>query len=154
MLITSSRKPSNRTRTLCKQLATFFNCDYINRGKMGMGEVLDLVHDNSLLIAGEFHGNPGSLAIYNDNGHCLISIHITVADPESLKFKKLKRIEPVIVGHDELANAMANHLSLQLMDDPLNSRCAVINDGIIDFIDSGKLLFKIKVKSLKLDFLE
>ena len=154
MLITSSRKPSNRTRTLCKYLATFFNCEYVNRGKMGMGTVLNLAHDNPLLIAGEFHGNPGSLAIYDSNGHCLLSVHMTVSYPDNSKFKKLKLLEPVIVGRGKLASAIANSFSLQLADKPSGPRCVIVNDGMIDFIDSGKLIFKINVKSLKLDFME
>ncbi|HJH30354.1 MAG TPA: hypothetical protein C5S51_11845 [Methanosarcinaceae archaeon] len=123
---------------------------------MGMGEVLNLAHDTPLLIAGEFHGNPGSLAIYDGNGLCLLSIHMTFSHPENLKFSKLKLVEPVIVGSgkSKLANAIASNLSLQLVNDSSNPRCVIVNDGIIDFIDSGKLLFKIKVKSLKLDFLE
>lgn len=154
MLITSSRKPSNRTRTLCKHLATFFNCEYINRGKMGMGEVLNLAHNNPLLVAGEFHGNPGSLAIYSSNGLCLLSIHMTVSYPDNSKFKKLKLIEPVIVGSDKLADAIASSLSLQVIDNSSNPRRIIVNNGIIDFINMDNLLFKIKVKSLKLDFME
>lgn len=154
MLITSSRKPSNRTRTLCKYLATFFNCEYVNRGKMGMGEVLHLAHDDPLLIVGEFHGNPGSLAIYDGNGLCLLSIHMTVSDPENLKFSKLKLIEPVIVGTGKLVDAMISSLSLQRANNSSNPRCIIVDNEMIDFIDSGNLLFKLKVKSLKLDFLE
>lgn len=119
-----------------------------------MGEVLNLAHDNSLLVVGEFHGNPGSLAIYDGNGICLLSIHMTVSYPDNSKYSKLKLLKPVIAGSDELANAIANSLSLQRADDPSGSRYATINDGIMNFIDSGKLIFKIKVKSLKLDFLE
>lgn len=156
MLITSSRKPSNRTRTLCKCLSTFFNCEYVNRGKMGMGEVLHLAHDDSLLIIGEFHGNPGSLAIYDGNGLCLLSIHMTVSDPDKLKFSKLKLVEPVIVGtgKSKLADTISSSLSLLSADNPSNPRCVIVNDEIIDFIDSNTLLFKLKVKSLKLDFME
>jgi len=118
--------------------------------------VLHLAHDDPLLIVGEFHGNPGSLAIYDGNGLCLLSIHMTFSHPENLKFSKLKLVEPVIVGSgkSKLANAIASNLSLQLVNDSSNPRCVIVNDGIIDFIDSGKLLSKIKVKSLKLDFLE
>ena len=156
MLITSSRKPSNRTRTLCKYLATFFNCEYVNRGKMGMGEVLHLAHDDPLLIVGEFHGNPGSLAIYDGKGLCLLSIHMTLSYPVNLKFSKLKLVEPVIVGtgKSKLADAIASSLSLLSVDDPSNPRCVIVDNEIIDFIDSDTLLFKLKVKSLKLDFLE
>ena len=162
MLITSSRKPSNRTRTLCKYLATFFNCEYVNRGKMGMGEVLHLAHDDPLLIVGEFHGNPGSLAIYDSNGLCLLSIHMTVSYPENSKFSKLKLVEPVIVGTGrselnlKLADALASSLSLQRTNDTSDPRYAMVYDdgGMIDFIDFGNVLFKIKVKSLKLDFSE
>ena len=156
MLITSSRKPSNRTRTLCKYLATFFNCEYVNRGKMGMGEVLHLAHDNPLLIVGEFHGNPGSLAIYDGNGLCLLSIHMTVSYPENSKFSKLKLVEPapVIVGTGKLVDALVSGLSLQRANNSSCPRCVIVNNEMIDFIDSGNLFFKLKVKSLKLDFLE
>ncbi|MDO9516894.1 MAG: hypothetical protein Q7J10_02485 [Methanosarcinaceae archaeon] len=121
-----------------------------------MGEVLHLAHDDSLLIIGEFHGNPGSLAIYDGNGLCLLSIHMTVSDPDKLKFSKLKLVEPVIVGtgKSKLADTISSSLSLLSADNPSNPRCVIVNDEIIDFIDSNTLLFKLKVKSLKLDFVE
>ena len=82
MLITSSRKPSIKTRTLCKELASFFQCESINRGKMGMKETLSLVADGPLLIVGEYHGNPGSLIFYAQDGRELLSIRISVTFTE------------------------------------------------------------------------
>ncbi|MCG7852848.1 MAG: rRNA maturation protein, partial [Methanosarcinaceae archaeon] len=74
MLITSSRKPSAITRILCKQLASFLNCDYINRGKKSIGEVLYLVEGETLLVAGEYHGNPGSITFFDGEGECFLSL--------------------------------------------------------------------------------
>ncbi|HJH30269.1 MAG TPA: hypothetical protein C5S50_11230 [Methanosarcinaceae archaeon] len=121
-----------------------------------MGEVLHLAHNSPFLIIGEFHGNPGSLAIYDGNGLCLLSIHMTVSYPENSKFSKLKLVEPVIVGvgRSKLADTLVESLSFQRADDPSNPRCIIVNDNRMDFTNSDHLIFSLKVKSLKFDFSE
>ncbi|MGP8319758.1 MAG: hypothetical protein ACT6FD_03070 [Methanosarcinaceae archaeon] len=125
---------------------------------MGMGEVFHLKHNSPLLIVGEFHGNPGSLAIYDRNGFCLLSIHMTVSYPENSKFSKLKLVEPVTVfvrtGRSKLADALIKNLLFKRANDPSNPRCIIVNENRMDFINSDSLLFSFKVKSIKFDFLE
>lgn len=148
MLITSSRKPSAKTRILCKYLANFFNCEYINRGKMGMWEVLDLSQDEPILIVGEYHGNPGSLAFYDAEGTCLLSIYVSVSKLGNVE-SKLKKIEPAVIGTGELADVVSNILSLEQVQEGPCKRCVMIDEGRMDFIDSGNTLFKLLIKSFR-----
>lgn len=151
MLITSSRKPSAITRTLCKQLASFLNCDYINRGKKGIGEVIYLSEGGPLLVLGEYHGNPGSINVFDGEGECLLSVHINAAFPSGFKYTRLKVIKPVIVGTSELASAIASSFSLEYKEDASCLRSIRVNDDTIDFIDSGKLIFRLHIKGFRSD---
>lgn len=53
MLVTTSRKPGNRTRTFTKLFSRFFNLEYVPRGKKG----LDCFPDGFIIIE-EKDGNP------------------------------------------------------------------------------------------------
>ncbi|MCO5381387.1 MAG: rRNA maturation protein [Methanosarcina barkeri] len=66
MLITSSRKPSAKTRTLCKLLSRFIAGRSMTRGKMGMQELLEFVEGGPLIVVGEYHGNPGELSFFDE----------------------------------------------------------------------------------------
>jgi U3 small nucleolar ribonucleoprotein protein IMP4 len=147
MLITSSRKPSAITRILCKQLASFLNCDYINRGKKSIGEVLYLVEGETLLVAGEYHGNPGSITFFDGEGECLLSLHINAAFPSGFKYTKLKDVKPVIEGTSKLASAIAAAFSLEHGDNTPYLRSIQVDDDKIDFFDSGNLILRLHVKS-------
>jgi U3 small nucleolar ribonucleoprotein protein IMP4 len=149
MLITSSRKPSAKTRILCKQMASFLNCDYINRGKKGIGEVLYLAEGEPLLVVGEYHGNPGSITVFDGEGECLLSIHVNAAFPSGFKYTKLKQIKPVILGTSKLASAIAASLSLEYGEDTSYLRSIRVDDDNIDFFDSGKRIFKLHVKGFR-----
>jgi len=151
MLITSSRKPSAKTRILCKQLASFVNCEYVNRGKMSMHEVLHLADGEPFLIVGEYHGNPGSLAIFDAQGSCPLSVHITAVFPAGFKPARLKKVEPVIVGRGKLADAIAASLPFVHVTDIHHSRRIMVDDEKMDLIDSGKLLFRFRIKSTRID---
>ena len=88
MLVTSSRKPSARTRTLCKLLSRFMAGRCITRGKMGMQELLEFAEGRPLIIIGEYHGNPGELGFYDETGKLLFSIRFTdwYSGPDSHRF--------------------------------------------------------------------
>ena len=66
MLVTSSRKPSAKTRTLCKLLSRFIAGRSMTRGKMGMQELLEFAEGGPLIVVGEYHGNPGELSFYDE----------------------------------------------------------------------------------------
>lgn len=146
MLITSSRKPSAITRILCKQMASFLNCDYINRGKKGIGEVLYLAEGEPFLVVGEYHGNPGSMTVFDGEGKCLLSLQINAAFPSGFKYTKLKEVKPVIEGTSKLAGEVAAALSLEHGEDTSYLRSIQVDDDKIDFFDSSNLIFRLHVK--------
>ncbi|WNY24639.1 hypothetical protein [Methanolapillus millepedarum] len=82
MLLTSSRKPSQKTKILCKKLALFFDAAYMTRGKMSFSDVLENGSGGILLVVGEFHGNPGSLSFYDESGKTFLSVYISESYPE------------------------------------------------------------------------
>ena len=91
MLITSSRKPSGKTKILCKTLALFFDCTYMTRGKMSLSEVLEEGRENIVLIVGEFHGNPGSLSFYDTAGTLYLSLHISETHPSEIRPEHIRK---------------------------------------------------------------
>ncbi len=84
MLLTTSRKPSRRTRSLAKALARFMNWIYINRGKLSMNELLEICHDK-LAILKEVKGNPAFLEIYDKKGNLLLKIRFSASNVEKIK---------------------------------------------------------------------
>ncbi len=124
MLITSSRKPSVNTRVLCKDLAYFFHCESINRGKMGMKETLSLVEEGSgpLLISVTF----GSRVIKNK----------TYSDT------------PVATGNGEIAPILAKILSIDLVEKPSSTLVLEISNDDLSFLYNGQCLLKLNIKSI------
>lgn len=151
MLITSSRKPSINTRALCKDLASFFQCECINRGKMGMKETLSLVEDGlgPLLIVGEYHGNPGSLIFYAPDGRELLSIRISVTAVSKLPKKRLPHIESVATGHADVAPILAKILAMELVDEPSSPLVLDISNDHLNFLHDGQQLFRLNIKSIR-----
>jgi len=149
MLITSSRKPSASTRTLCKLLASFFGSDYFNRGKMSMGEVLDNSHGSPLLIIGEYHGNPGNVSIYDPEGFCALSAHITLI-PSSSPYTRSRGAVPIVVGEGSLASALSGMLLLENAGASSGSLAVVVSEDKMDFIEGDVVLFTLKIRSYRI----
>jgi len=65
MYITTSRKPSQKTRRLAKFLSKVFLSIYENRGKKSISEVVaraDSLGEKRVMIVKEHHGNPSVLS--------------------------------------------------------------------------------------------
>jgi U3 small nucleolar ribonucleoprotein protein IMP4 len=86
MLITTSRKPSQRTRSFCKSLVRVLNSSYINRGKMSIRDVLikssELGYDRVALVS-EMKGNPNRIDFLDEEGEIIFSMDVTVGIPNS-----------------------------------------------------------------------
>ena len=84
MLISTSRKPSQKTRTFCKNFSHAFGFDYTNRGKSSLRDLLikakQLGHD-SLVLVYQIKGNPSKLTFYdleaNEKLALLVSVNTT-----------------------------------------------------------------------------
>ncbi len=82
MLITTSRKPSQRTRSFCRNLERVLNSKYVNRGKMSIRDVLIKsiqLKFNGTAIISESKGNPSGIDIYDVDGKNIISLDVTVS---------------------------------------------------------------------------
>jgi U3 small nucleolar ribonucleoprotein protein IMP4 len=150
MLITSSRKPSASTRILCKYMAAFFGCEYFNRGKMSMSGVLDLSHGSLLMILGEHHGNPGSITVYDSDGFCVLSAHVSLLPLERKTYSISKNLKPEIVGRGEFASAFSDIFSLPLVEVPSSQLRIKISKGQMDFVNNDIVFFSLKLRTYRL----
>ncbi|MEO2117712.1 MAG: rRNA maturation protein [Methanocaldococcus sp.] len=76
MIITTSRKPSQRTRSFVRDLERTLNIPYIQRGKLSLKEIFEI--DNHVLLIGEFKANPGTLVVYDVENERRLSSFISV----------------------------------------------------------------------------
>ena len=155
MLVTSSRKPSARTRALCKLLSRFMAGRCITRGKMGMQELLEFAEGGPLIVVGEYHGNPGELSFYDEVGKLLFSLRFTDWYSKELDSYWFPDIEPLLTGQGEIADAFEAFFHFQTVEsdkiDQLLPSSILISIGEkdIDFMGSGKSLFKLNLKGFK-----
>lgn len=68
MLVTTSRKPSRRTRAFTRALAAYLGVHSLNRGKRSLSELFELASedDGRLVMVGERMGNPALLTFYRE----------------------------------------------------------------------------------------
>lgn len=76
MIITTSRKPSQRTRTFVNDLARVFNFEIQNRGKIPLSEIINNKKD--IVIVEEFKGNPARLKLYNFEKNKVLSMNLSL----------------------------------------------------------------------------
>ncbi|WP_292371386.1 rRNA maturation protein [Methanosarcina sp. UBA411] len=155
MLVTSSRKPSARTRALCKLLSRFIASKCITRGKMGMQELLEFAEGGPLIVVGEYHGNPGELSFYDEVGKLLFSLRFTDWYSKELDSYWFSDIEPVLAGQGEIASAFEAFFHFQRVESdnidqlPPSSTLIAIEEKDIDFMGGGKSLFKLNIRGFK-----
>ncbi len=88
MILTTSRKPSRKTRRLAKVLARFMNWRYMNRGKLSMDDIFEMLENESLAIINEVKGNPAFLTIFNHKKEILLRLRFNVGDVNKLKMSR------------------------------------------------------------------
>lgn len=155
MLVTSSRKPSAKTRTLCKLLSRFIASRCIPRGKMGMQELLESAEGSVLIVVGEYHGNPGELIFYDDAGKLLFSLRFSDWYSEEIDSYWFPDVLPVLTGNGEIADAIESFLHFNRVESdrvdqlPPNSLVMAAGEKEIDFTGNGKSLFKFNIRGFK-----
>lgn len=117
MLISTSRKPSQKTRKFCKNLAHATGSTSVNRGKMNMRELLLKaleVDEYNVAVVNEIKGNPSRISFYSNKGKLLLTTLIgATLDNEKMNIapSKLKVVSEV----DEL-NVLSEILDYDLVD--------------------------------------
>lgn len=96
MLITTSRKPSSKTRKFCKNFSHATGSEYVNRGKSNFREILlkaKELEEDYIAIVNEIKSNPSKITFYSSNGDVKIAILIAAnisKDRLHIKIKDLK----------------------------------------------------------------
>ena len=155
MLISTSRKPSQKTRKFCKTLAHATGSNSVNRGKMNMRELLlkalELKEVN-LAIVNEIKGNPSKITFYSNKGEEMLSILIS-AVLESEKLNIAPRSLKIVSEVDKL-NILSEILSFEMTDDAEDNYILISQDddlvAKINFINKfgQKVKFQINVKRI------
>ncbi|WP_458404211.1 ribonucleotide-diphosphate reductase subunit beta [Methanobrevibacter sp.] len=156
MLISTSRKPSQKTRKFCKNLARVTGSTSVNRGKMNMRELLLKaleLEEINLAIVNEIKGNPSKITFYSNKGEVLLAILISVTLDNNEKLNMAPSQLKVVSGVESL-NVLSDILGLPLVDiaednfiviskaDDLIAKIGVINKF------GDKLNFQINVKKI------
>ena len=155
MLISTSRKPSQKTRKFCKNLAHATGFPSVNRGKMNMRELLLKaleLDEFNLAIVNEIKGNPSKITFYSNKGNVLLVILIgATIDNEKMNIapSQLK-----IVSEVEKLDVLSDIMDLDLVDSAEDNYILVSksNDSVarISFINKfgDKINFQINVKKV------
>ena len=155
MLISTSRKPSQKTRKFCKTLAYSTGSTSVNRGKMNMRELLLKaleLEEYNLAIVNEIKGNPSKITFYSNKGEILLVILISASienekvniAPSKLKIvSDVKRLDVLseILDIELVDKAEDNYMSISGSDD-LIAKINFVNK----FGDTNK--FQINVKKI------
>ena len=155
MLISTSRKPSQKTRKFCKNLAHATGSRSVNRGKMNMRELLLKaleVDEFNLAIVNEIKGNPSKITFYSNKGEVLLIILIGATldnDKMNIAPSQLK-----IVSEVKKLNVLKDILDLDLVDKAEDNYILVSESDVsvarINFINKfgDKINFQINVKKI------
>ena len=155
MLISTSRKPSQKTRKFCKNLARVTDSTSVNRGKMNMRELLLKaleVDEYNLAIVNEIKGNPSRISFFSNKGELLLTILIGVTldtektniAPSQLKIvSEVEKLDVLgeILDLDLVENAEDNYILVSKSDDSV-ARIHFINKF------GERLNFQINVKKV------
>ena len=156
MLISTSRKPSQKTRKFCKNFSHATVSSYVNRGKMNMRELLlkalELGEVN-IAVVHEIKGNPSRITFYSNKGEVLLVLLINVTltnerlhiSPKNLtvvsEVEKLNSLAEIftfpLVEEDN-----ANYIKINKTDDDLVAKINFINkfEEEIPFLNKRSLM--------------
>ena len=155
MLISTSRKPSQKTRKFCKNLAHATGSTSVNRGKMNMRELLIKaleVEEFNLAIVNEIKGNPSRISFYSNKGQLLLTILIGASE-ESEKMNIAPSQLKIVSEVDQL-NVLKDILDMDLVDKAEENYILISEseDSVakINFINKfgDKIKFQINVKKI------
>ena len=156
MLISTSRKPSQKTRKFCKTLARTTDSTSVNRGKMNMRELLLKaleVDELNLAIVNEIKGNPSKITFYSNKGEVLLVLLISISMDNNEKLNIAPSQLKIVSSMDKL-NVLSDILDLELVDRAEDNFIVISQDkdlvAKINFVNKfgEKLNFQINVKKI------
>lgn len=155
MLISTSRNPSQKTRTFCKNFAHATGSQYVNRGKMSIRDIFLKsieIDEINIAVVNEIKGNPSKITFYSNNGKEIFSILINV----TLTNERLNIIpkDLTIISKVKKLNILSDILKYPLVDNDNSNYILIDSDdnclAIIRFINKfgDKSKFKINVRKI------
>jgi len=127
----------------------------MQRGKMGIQELLEFAQGGSLIVIGEYHGNPGELSFYDETGKLLFSLRFADWYSKEIDSFWFPDLGPALTGQGEIADAFDSFFHFQRIESekinqlPSRSILMIVGEKDIDFIGDGKSLFKLNIKGFK-----
>jgi U3 small nucleolar ribonucleoprotein protein IMP4 len=122
---------------------------------MGMQELLEFAEGGPLIVIGEYHGNPGELSFYDEAGKLLFSLRFTDWYSKELDSYWFSDVELALAGQGEIADAFESFFHFQRVESdkidqlPPDSTLMVVGEKDVDFMGSGKSLFKLNMRGFK-----
>ena len=156
MLISTSRKPSQKTRKFCKTLARTTDSTSVNRGKMNMRELLLKaleLDEINLAIVNEIKGNPSKITFYSNKGEVLLVLLISVSMANNEKLNIAPSQLKIVSSFDEL-NILSDILDIDLVERAEDNFIIISQHrdliAKINFVNKfgDKLDFQINVKKI------
>ncbi|MCS7121883.1 MAG: rRNA maturation protein [Archaeoglobaceae archaeon] len=148
MILTTSRKPSRKTRSFAKVLARFTNWLYVNRGKMSLEDIRRLSED--FVIVSEMRANPSALYFYR-KGKPFLTIRISVS---SVKKVKISNEPAIFIGKAPFEPTLINALpqtsaALKLLRKVDFPKKIIVKDNKLKFYYKNNLIFILKLFSVE-----
>lgn len=156
MLISTSRKPSQKTRKFCKTLARTTDSTSVNRGKMNMRELLLKaleLDEINVAVVNEIKGNPSKITFYSNRGEVLLVLLISVSMENNEKLNIAPSQLKIVSSFDKL-NVLSDILDIELVDMAEDNFIIISQDkdlvAKINFVNKfgEKLKFQINVKKI------
>ncbi|WP_295609034.1 Brix domain-containing protein [uncultured Methanobrevibacter sp.] len=156
MLISTSRKPSQKTRKFCKTLARTTDSTSVNRGKMNMRELLLKaleLDEINLAIVNEIKGNPSKITFYSNKGEVLLVLLISISMDNNEKLNIAPSQLKIVSSFDKL-NVLSDIFDMELVDRAEDNFIIISKHenliAKINFVNKfgEKLNFQINVKKI------
>jgi U3 small nucleolar ribonucleoprotein protein IMP4 len=156
MLISTSRKPSQKTRKFCKTLARTTDSTSVNRGKMNMRELLLKaleLDEINLAIVNEIKGNPSKITFYSNKGEVLLVLLISISMDNNEKLNIAPSQLKIVSSFDKL-NVLSDIFDMELVDRAEDNFIIISQHenliAKINFVNKfgEKLNFQINVKKI------
>ena len=150
MYITTSRKPSQNTRTLAHALSSFLSARYESRGKKSIEDVVTQARaegHSRVLVIGERHGNPNGLSFIRVNSSEWSWMRPEIIFSVSSAASKMKRLDKQV--RIKVAKSLSEVADLfdmpELTDDDVVDLAVDQSEIALSY---GKQKLKLLVKSI------
>lgn len=142
MIVTTSRKPSRRTRAFVRAFCRFLGWKYIQRGKMSLKE-FDL---DNLCIISEIKGNPAVMGFYFDGKKTLEVLF----SASNVKKMELSEGEVLFIGKNfNFFGAISKEMLEKFEKRPYFEKRIVEKGNELFFYFKKELVFKMRILALR-----